>query len=199
MVCTDWKYIHDLISGEGFHNYHHTFPHDYAASEFGSQLNLTKAFIDLMCFLLLGLAKDCRRVTRETIIARAQRTGDGSHKSGWFVQYIWEKQQTKKVRQHTKHLQHFLVCNEDWSIYTLIWNKKLECVGLICVFKILSFSWHVLDCGCYFRRWYMPEVFNPAPGDPLSWKVYFQPASAHLPAIFKQSWGAWLTASGVFD
>ncbi len=31
------------------------------------------------------------------------------------------------------------------------------------------------------------EVFNPAPGDPLSWKVYFQPASAHLPAIFKQS------------
>ncbi len=43
------------------------------------------------------------------------------------------------------------------------------------------------------------EVFNPAPGDPLSWKVYFQPASAHLPAIFKQSWGAWLAASGVFD
>ncbi len=39
------------------------------------------------------------------------------------------------------------------------------------------------------------EVFNPAPGDPISWKVYFQPASA----IFKQSWGAWLAASGVFD
>ncbi len=46
---------------------------------------------------------------------------------------------------------------------------------------------------------FRPEVFNPAPGDPLSWKVYFQPASAHLPAIFKQSWGAWLAASGVFD
>ncbi len=45
----------------------------------------------------------------------------------------------------------------------------------------------------------IPEVFNPAPGDPLSWKVYFQPASAHLPAIFKQSWGSWLAASGVFD
>ncbi len=43
------------------------------------------------------------------------------------------------------------------------------------------------------------EVFNPAPGDPLSWKVYFQPASAHLPAIIKQSRGAWLAASGVFD
>ncbi len=43
------------------------------------------------------------------------------------------------------------------------------------------------------------EVFNPAPGDPLSQKVYFQPASAHLPAIFKQPWGAWLAALGVFD
>ncbi len=30
------------------------------------------------------------------------------------------------------------------------------------------------------------EVFNPAPGDPLSWKVYFPPASAHLPAIFDE-------------
>ncbi len=34
------------------------------------------------------------------------------------------------------------------------------------------------------------EVFNPAPGDPLSWKVYFQPASAHLAEIFKLSRGA---------
>ncbi|XP_026117312.1 acyl-CoA desaturase [Carassius auratus] len=74
------KFVAFSAIGEGFHNYHHTFPHDYAASEFGSQLNLTKAFIDLMCFF--GLAKDCRRVNHETIMARVQRTGDGSHKSG---------------------------------------------------------------------------------------------------------------------
>lgn len=66
--------------GEGFHNYHHTFPYDYAASEFGSRLNITKGFIDLMC--LFGLAKDCRKVSRDTVMARVQRTGDGSHKSG---------------------------------------------------------------------------------------------------------------------
>ncbi|XP_056098902.1 stearoyl-CoA desaturase b isoform X2 [Rhinichthys klamathensis goyatoka] len=74
------KFVAFSAIGEGFHNYHHTFPHDYATSEFGSRLNLTKAFIDLMCFF--GLAKDCKRVTHETIIARVQRTGDGSHKSG---------------------------------------------------------------------------------------------------------------------
>ena len=37
-----------LAIGEGFHNYHHTFPFDYRASEWGSRLNITTAFIDLM-------------------------------------------------------------------------------------------------------------------------------------------------------
>ncbi|KAM7385536.1 hypothetical protein PAMP_001617 [Pampus punctatissimus] len=66
--------------GEGFHNYHHTFPFDYATSEFGCKLNLTTAFIDLMCFL--GLATDCKKVSKEMIAARKQRTGDSSNKSG---------------------------------------------------------------------------------------------------------------------
>lgn len=66
--------------GEGFHNYHHTFPYDYATSEFGCKLNLTTCFIDLMC--VLGLAKDRRRVPTELVMARAKRTGDGSHRSG---------------------------------------------------------------------------------------------------------------------
>lgn len=69
-----------LFAGEGFHNYHHTFPFDYSTSEFGCRLNLTTAFIDLMC--LLGLATDCKRVSKDTIAARRQRTGDGSQTSG---------------------------------------------------------------------------------------------------------------------
>ncbi|KAM8924471.1 stearoyl-CoA desaturase [Pelodytes ibericus] len=66
--------------GEGFHNYHHTFPYDYSSSEFGVRYNLTTCFIDLMC--MLGLANDCKRVSKETIQARRMRTGDGSHRSG---------------------------------------------------------------------------------------------------------------------
>ncbi|KAM6105085.1 LOW QUALITY PROTEIN: stearoyl-CoA desaturase [Pterocles gutturalis] len=66
--------------GEGFHNYHHTFPYDYSTSEFGWRFNLTTAFIDLMCFL--GLASDRKKVSKEVILARKMRTGDGSHKSG---------------------------------------------------------------------------------------------------------------------
>ena len=69
--------------GEGFHNYHHTFPYDYATSEYGCKLNLTTCFIDSMCYL--GLANECKRVAHETIDARVKRTGDGSIRSGWKV------------------------------------------------------------------------------------------------------------------
>ena len=37
--------------GEGFHNYHHTFPYDYSTSEWGQRLNLTTAFIDFMALI----------------------------------------------------------------------------------------------------------------------------------------------------
>jgi len=74
------RFVAFSACGEGFHNYHHTFPFDYATSEYGVKLNLTTAFIDTMCYL--GLAKDPKRVTKEMAMARAQRTGDGSHKTG---------------------------------------------------------------------------------------------------------------------
>ncbi|XP_049614785.1 acyl-CoA desaturase [Syngnathus scovelli] len=74
------KFVTFSAIGEGFHNYHHTFPYDYATSEFGCKMNLTTCFIDAMC--LLGLAKDRKRVTHEMVLARAQRTGDGSYRSG---------------------------------------------------------------------------------------------------------------------
>ncbi|KAM9832530.1 acyl-CoA desaturase [Neosynchiropus ocellatus] len=74
------KFVTFSAIGEGYHNYHHTFPFDYATSEFGCKLNLTTCFIDFMCYL--GLATDRKRVSRELIMARAKRTGDGSHQSG---------------------------------------------------------------------------------------------------------------------
>jgi len=49
--------------GEGWHNWHHKYPFDYAASEFGidKQFNPTKLFIDTCC--LLGLASERKRAT----------------------------------------------------------------------------------------------------------------------------------------
>ncbi|XP_023228732.1 stearoyl-CoA desaturase 5-like [Centruroides sculpturatus] len=62
--------------GEGFHNYHHTFPWDYSTSELGSKINFTTVFID--CMNWLGLAYDLRTVSPDIIKQRRLRTGDGS-------------------------------------------------------------------------------------------------------------------------
>ena len=64
--------------GEGFHNYHHTFPYDYSTSEFGKYFNITTAFIDLCASL--GLVHSRKKVDRELILKRQMRTGDQSHK-----------------------------------------------------------------------------------------------------------------------
>lgn len=62
--------------GEGFHNYHHTFPFDYSTSEFGKYLNITTIFIDLCA--ALGLVYERRKVDKDTILRRQMRTGDAT-------------------------------------------------------------------------------------------------------------------------
>ena len=59
--------------GEGWHNWHHKYPYDYAASECGihKQFNPTKLFIDLM--VLVGLASDCKRATGAWTQVKAKR------------------------------------------------------------------------------------------------------------------------------
>jgi len=60
-----WPSENTLVSigavGEGWHNWHHKYPFDYAASEFGvdKQFNPTKLFIDIC--ISLGLASEPKR------------------------------------------------------------------------------------------------------------------------------------------
>lgn len=64
--------------GEGWHNYHHTFPWDYKTGEFGNvNGNFTAAFINF--FAKFGWAYDLKTVPKSMIEKRARRTGDGSH------------------------------------------------------------------------------------------------------------------------
>ncbi|KAM3964209.1 acyl-CoA desaturase [Aphomia sociella] len=72
-----------VVLGEGFHNYHHTFPWDYKTAELGGySLNITKLFIDTMA--KIGWAYDLKTVASDVIEKRVMRTGDGSHSVwGW--------------------------------------------------------------------------------------------------------------------
>ncbi|XP_074647048.1 stearoyl-CoA desaturase 5-like [Tubulanus polymorphus] len=62
--------------GEGFHNYHHTFPMDYSTSEFGWKLNPTTFFLDIMAYF--GQAYDRKKIPLDVVRRRALRTGDPS-------------------------------------------------------------------------------------------------------------------------
>jgi len=60
--------------GEGWHNYHHTFPSDYKTSEYPWKINATTIFIDFFAFL--GLAYDRKTISEQSIEARRKKTGE---------------------------------------------------------------------------------------------------------------------------
>lgn len=63
--------------GDGWHNYHHTFPWDYKNAELlDYKLNLSTLFID--AFSLIGWAYDLKTVPADLVSKRALRTGDGT-------------------------------------------------------------------------------------------------------------------------
>lgn len=68
-----------VCGGEGWHNYHHTFPWDYRASEHGF-VNFTTVFIRWCA--QLGWASDLKTVAGDVVRRRIRRTGDGSHSIG---------------------------------------------------------------------------------------------------------------------
>jgi len=65
--------------GEGWHNWHHKYPYDYAASEFGvaSQFNPTKLFIDGCA--ALGLVTNRKRATGAWNRVKAQKGTPKEH------------------------------------------------------------------------------------------------------------------------
>nr|AEH95845.1 fatty-acyl-CoA desaturase [Operophtera brumata] len=74
------KTVSFFTLGEGFHNYHHVFPHDYRTAELGDNfLNLTTKFIDFCAWM--GQAYDRRYVPDDVIAARMKRTGETNEKN----------------------------------------------------------------------------------------------------------------------
>ncbi|CAL8145713.1 unnamed protein product [Orchesella dallaii] len=75
---SETRFVSIITVGEGWHNYHHTFPWDYKAAELPSySFNWTTGLIDF--FAWIGWAYDMKTVPKKVILQRIQRTGDGSH------------------------------------------------------------------------------------------------------------------------
>ncbi|GFS91843.1 acyl-CoA desaturase [Nephila pilipes] len=75
--AVETKWVSAFAIGEGFHNYHHTFPWDYSTSELGYKYNFTTFFIDCMAYI--GQAYDLKTASKESVEQRKLRTGDGSY------------------------------------------------------------------------------------------------------------------------
>ena len=73
----DNRFVSTFAIGEGWHNYHHTFPYDYSTSEWGIRINLTTLLIDVMS--AVGLAYDRKTVSKEAILRVRERLGDLSN------------------------------------------------------------------------------------------------------------------------
>jgi len=71
--------VANMSLGEGYHNYHHTFPWDYSTSELGfsKNFNLTTMFIDF--FEYCGLAYGLKKPTREMVKSKIDKVGDGTY------------------------------------------------------------------------------------------------------------------------
>lgn len=92
-----------LTNGEGFHNYHHTFPWDYKTSELGKYtFNWTTAFIDF--FAKIGWAYDLKTVSDDMVRKRIERTGDRDlHVWGWGDKDQPKEEWNEALVLHRKH------------------------------------------------------------------------------------------------
>lgn len=77
MHAAENRFVSTMSLGEGYHNYHHTFPWDYKTGELGDWANTTKIFID--CMAKIGCAYDLKTATPEMIRRHIECTGDGTH------------------------------------------------------------------------------------------------------------------------
>lgn len=68
-----------LAMGEGWHNYHHTFPWDYKAAELGNyKVNATTLILDLCA--KIGWAYDLKSPSKQLIQQVIENYGDGTRR-----------------------------------------------------------------------------------------------------------------------
>jgi stearoyl-CoA desaturase (delta-9 desaturase) len=85
-----------ITFGEGWHNYHHTFPWDYKTGALGDYgLNWTTAFIDF--FAYIGWAYDLKQPSKELVQRVVEKLGDGSHTEWGHVEEVPEESENRLI------------------------------------------------------------------------------------------------------
>lgn len=90
-------FVSFLSIGEGWHNFHHTFPWDYKASEHTLFMNATTKWLDF--FAKMGWAYDMRSTKPEMIRTVALHQGDGSHAMNAYANEISYDEFQRKIKE----------------------------------------------------------------------------------------------------
>ncbi|XP_056637931.1 acyl-CoA Delta-9 desaturase-like [Diorhabda sublineata] len=77
ILASENSFVSALTGGEGWHNYHHVFPWDYRAAEYGTSFSLTTMFIEFA--RNIGAAHNLKTAPRYMIERKITTSGDGSH------------------------------------------------------------------------------------------------------------------------
>ncbi len=112
-----------VLVGEGWHNYHHTFPWDYKTSEFGWKINLSTMFIDF--FAYIGWAWDLKTVSPNIFKERVQRTGKGTRKQAFL-----KKAMQNKTDEQEREPQYWGWSDDtlptEWKKHTIILHERKQ-------------------------------------------------------------------------
>ncbi|CAG2111268.1 unnamed protein product [Medioppia subpectinata] len=101
--------IRHVMFGEGFHNYHHTFPWDYKASEYGPLDGFNPATIFINTMAVLGQAYDLRQPSADMIGDRHDDTV--SRRAGESATGVLSLQ---------------LVCVSAYGVFTAGWPERIR-------------------------------------------------------------------------
>ncbi|XP_021924193.1 acyl-CoA Delta(11) desaturase-like isoform X2 [Zootermopsis nevadensis] len=106
----DNRVVSAIALGEGWHNYHHTFPWDYKTSELGDYgLNVTTGFIDF--FAYIGWAYDRKQPSENLIQKVVQQAGDGTHPKWGHVEEVSEE--AEQLLNASNEVEDFKLNSED--------------------------------------------------------------------------------------
>jgi stearoyl-CoA desaturase (delta-9 desaturase) len=88
-------FVSTITGGEGWHNFHHIFPSDYRASEYGHVFDVNTAFIGIM--KIIGWAYDLKETPQHLVNQWIKKYGAGSNTLD-----LKEQDSTDKYTEPTK-------------------------------------------------------------------------------------------------
>lgn len=114
-----------ITGGEGWHNFHHAFPSDYRASEYGRKHDWSTRVIELM--KKRGWVYNLKETPQHLVNKWVKKFGDGSHPLSWKEENSSDNTETQLSTNNILNSTDEITRN-DIKIYTDVMKGKNDYV-----------------------------------------------------------------------